>query len=78
MAQVVEEPLPGGSVGMGGPCTGVLLGGQGPAVEAATRFHIALIDPDGHATYTCFATMISEAWRVAKANVYGRNLKRNA
>ena len=42
------------------------------------RFHIAVIDPNGHAAYTCFATMISEAWRVAEGNVYGRNLKRGA
>ena len=39
------------------------------------RFHIAVIDPSGHAAYTTFATMISEAWRVAEGNVYGRNLK---
>jgi hypothetical protein len=42
------------------------------------QFHVAVIDPNGHAAYTCFATMISEAWRVAEGNVYGRNLKRNA
>jgi hypothetical protein len=42
------------------------------------RFHIAVIDPNGHAAYTTFATMISEAWRVAEGNVYGRNLKRGA
>jgi hypothetical protein len=38
----------------------------------------AVTDPNGHAAYTTFATMISEAWRVAEGNVYGRNLKRNA
>jgi hypothetical protein len=42
------------------------------------RFHIAVIDPHGHAAYTCFATMISEAWRVAEGNVRGRNLNRGA
>jgi hypothetical protein len=36
------------------------------------RLHIAVIDPNGHAAYSCFATMISEAWRVAESNVYGR------
>jgi hypothetical protein len=35
-----------------------------------------VIDPNGHASYPCFATMISEAWRVAEGNVYVRNLKR--
>ena len=34
------------------------------------RFHVVVIDPDGHSSYTCFATMISEAWRVAESNVY--------
>ena len=38
------------------------------------RFHVAVIDPNGLAAYTTFATMISEA----EGNVYGRNLKRNA
>jgi hypothetical protein len=44
-------------------------------------FQVAVIDPNGHAVYTCFATMISEAWRVAEGaegNVHWCNLKRNA
>jgi hypothetical protein len=42
------------------------------------RFHIAVIGPNGNAAYTTFATMISEARRVADGNVYGRNLRRGA
>lgn len=30
---------------------------------------VAVIDPNWHAAYTFFATMISEAWRVAVGNV---------
>jgi hypothetical protein len=32
------------------------------------RFQIAVIDPRGHAAYTCFATMLSGGWRVAEGN----------
>jgi hypothetical protein len=49
------------------------------ATSVATSTHgdvEAVIDPNGHAAYTAFATMMSEAWRVAEGNVYGRNLKR--
>jgi hypothetical protein len=42
------------------------------------RFHIAVIDPNGHPSYPCFATMISEAWRLPEGNVHWRNLKRGA
>jgi hypothetical protein len=42
------------------------------------RFHVAVIDPNGHGAYTCFAAMISEGSRVAESNVYERNLKRHA
>jgi hypothetical protein len=37
------------------------------------RFHICVIDPNGHAGYTCFATMLSEAWRLCEGQVRGRN-----
>ena len=40
------------------------------------RFHICVLDPNGHAAYTCFATMLSEAWRVAEGNVRRRNLSK--
>jgi hypothetical protein len=37
------------------------------------RVHTTVIDPSGHAAHTCFATMISEGWRIAEGNVDGRN-----
>lgn len=37
------------------------------------RWHIAVIDPRGMAQYTTFASVLSEATRVAEGSVRGRN-----
>jgi hypothetical protein len=36
------------------------------------RWHVALVDPTGHAVWTTFCTTASEAMRVAEGHVRGR------